>query len=212
MATHFLKQTKNQNCMKWLILMLLSFSVNVTAHCQIFKKLGKELESDARWKVRMKANRKMDQAIDTVLAQPKKIINKKDKSSEKKPSNDQSQSTGGGMNASVKTSNDDGSSQGYVTISLSAYEIFKGGTVIISGNSLKYGSFTDVKLNIVGPAAIQNTSSPLNESNAYKKEFLATNAGEYTITATSSNGKTKQSAKLKVLEKEMMQWNDNIQA
>ena len=189
--------------------------MHFTTTSQILKKLGKELESDARWKVRMKANKKMDQALDTVLAQPKKIINKKDKSAEKTSDQNQEQPNGGnqqqsnGINASMNSSNED-ESQGYVTIGLSAYEIFGTGTVKITGNSLKYGDMKEVKLKITGPSTDQTLSAPLNESNEYSKEFAPPKAGDYIITAFSSNGKTKQTAKLKVIETGQMNWQENI--
>ena len=46
-----------------------AFVIETKCEAQILKKLGKEIESDARWKVRMKADHKMDQALDTHNAQ-----------------------------------------------------------------------------------------------------------------------------------------------
>src|SRR5690349_19371161 len=74
--------------MKILLLVLCAFVIETKCEAQILKKLGKELESDARWKVRMKANKKMDDALDTVLAQPKKVLDKK-KSKNDQPPDDQ---------------------------------------------------------------------------------------------------------------------------
>jgi hypothetical protein len=202
--------------MRVLTLAVFSFFMLISAHSQVLKKLGKELESDARWKVRMKANHKMDQALDTVLAQPKKILTKKDSSAKQNSQQNQQlqtsenqQQENGGMNASVNSSNDD-ESQGYVTIGLSAYEVFGSGTITISGTSVKYGDLSSVKLNITGPSTTENISAPLNESNQYKKEFTATTSGDYIITVFSSNNKTKQTAKLKVTEIGQMNWQENI--
>src|ERR1044071_8688786 len=134
--------------MKILLFGLFVLIVNNECHSQILKKLGKELSDDARWRVRMKANQKMNEALDTVLAQPKKIItNKKDKSAEKTSDQNQQQNGGNpqqsGMNASANSKEDE--TQGYVTIALSAYEVFGTGTVKITGNSLKYGEMKEVK-------------------------------------------------------------------
>src|SRR6266496_2094637 len=115
------------------------------------------------------------------------------------------------MNATINNSNEENATQGYVTISLSADEIFTTGTVIISGNSVKYGNFTEVKLNITGPSTNQTLSASLNDGNHYLKEFTPPKAGDYVITAISSNNKTKQTAKLKVLDIDSMDWAENIE-
>ena len=65
-------------------------------------------------------------------------------------------------------------------------------------------------MKITGPSTDQTLSAPLNESNEYSKEFAPPKAGDYIITAFSSNGKTKQTAKLKVIETGQMNWQENI--
>jgi hypothetical protein len=192
--------------MKMLLVLLLAITIKTECHGQILKKLGKDLENDTRWKLRMKANHKMDQALDTILAQPKKIVTKKDKSSEKNSSTEKQQD--GEMNASVNSKDDN--TQGYVTIGLSAYEIFGSGTIKITGNSVKYGDMKAVQLKITGPSTNETFSAPLNESNQYSKDFTPTKPGNYTITATSSNNKTTQKAILKVIEAGEMNWQENI--
>ena len=192
------------------ILIIVAFFISIAGYSQVLKNLGKELESDARWKVRMKVNHKMDQALDTLVAQPKKIIQaKKDSSAQKTPKKDQGQENNG-MTASVSPDTGD-DTQGYITLDLSAYEVFSNGTVTISGNSLKFGNLTEVKLKISGPSTDQTLPVPLNESNGYSKDFNPAAPGDYVITALSSNDKAKQTATLKVHEIGLMNWEKNIQ-
>lgn len=89
--------------MKVLISILFVFIIRCGCDAQILKKLGGELKDDARWRVRVKANQKMDQALDTIVAQPKKIKEKrKIKAGQNTSANDQSQ-LGGTPIEKVKT-------------------------------------------------------------------------------------------------------------
>jgi hypothetical protein len=204
--------------MKPILMLFLSFLFATATYSQIIKKLGKELESDARWKVRMKANQKMDQALDSIVAQPKKVLDRKKSANEQQQDNQQSnkstdkpnQPSKQTANINVSSKKDDGGSMdvsdGYVTLFSTAEEVFKNGTVVINGQSLKYGSFNSVKLVIEGPEGKETKTLPLDDYNNYSTDFGPDVSGDYTITAYSSNGKVKQSTKIKVLEMELTNW------
>jgi len=189
--------------MKVLTITVFSFFMLMTTHSQILKKLGKELEGDARWKVRMKANKKMDQAIDTLLEQPKKAIEKK------KHKNDSSPTTPSPNNSSLPSKNKEEKNKheeknemevynGFITVSLSSYETFSGGTIAIKGSSFKYGNVKDVNLSIGGPGVKTSEALPLKEDNSFNKTFQASKAGDYTITVSTTDNKAKAQAQLKV--------------
>jgi len=208
--------------MKALTITVLSVFMLMTTHSQILKKLGKELESDARWKVRMKANKKMDDALDTVLAQPKKVLDKKSKNDQlpddqqpNKSSDKQKQNSKQTADINTSSKKDEGGSMdvsdGYITLFSTAEEVFKNGTVVINGQSLKYGNFNSVKLVTNGPGGNETKILPLDDYNNYSTWFGPDVSGDYTITAFSSNGKVKQSTKVKVLEMELTNWDPGEQ-
>ena len=62
--------------MKSLFLLYAICLLAIVSHAQVLKKLGGDLKEDAKWKLKSKANQKMDQALDTLLSQPKKIKGK----------------------------------------------------------------------------------------------------------------------------------------
>jgi len=196
--------------MKILSLLFLLFLINTGAHAQILKKLGKDLENDARWKIRSKANQKIDQAIDTLLSQPKKMSEKKNSEKTTDPAPQQNK-------ANIKTSskentnnNDEMSiTDGYVKLSVSAEEVFKNGTVVIYGNSLKYGSLQTVKVNIKGPETNETETLDLLTDGAFSKGWQPGQSGDFVITAISSDGKAKDSRKVKVLDMELTDWEVN---
>jgi hypothetical protein len=190
--------------MKVWMLIIVAFFISIKGYSQVLKNLGKELESDARWKVRMKANQKMDQAIDTILAQPKKAVEKKNQQTNSSPGSSSIDSSTTTKNTESKNK-DEGKNEmevnnGFVTVSLSAYETFSGGTVVIKGLSLKYGNITDVKLVVTGPGVNSSEPLALKEDNSFNKTFQAPKAGNYTITVSTSDNKAKAKAELKVFD------------
>jgi hypothetical protein len=62
--------------MKSIFLLCAICLLAIVGQAQVLKELGGELKQDAKWKVQSKANQKMDQALDTLLSQPKKIKRK----------------------------------------------------------------------------------------------------------------------------------------
>src|SRR5258705_3988952 len=198
--------------MKTTLLLLINFLFTIEAHSQILKKIGKDLENDAKWKVRSKANQKMDQVLDSITA-PKKnagndknpqVNNQQTKTSDKQ---DQSSKETTSINTSSKNNNDEMNvSDGYVTLFVTSEEVFRNGAVAITGKSLKYGNLNSVKIEIKGPGVNKTDILPLDDYNTYNTDFEPDISGDYTITVFSSNNKVKETAKLKVLDMELTNW------
>jgi len=197
--------------MKHLLLSLLSFLVIQTCGAQIFKKLGDKLKGDAEWRVRSKVDQQVSKGLDSVIAAPKKI---KEKKKEKNSSADNSapattpgnnsskndnKNPSGNIKATATDDNDMTAKDGFVTINLSANSIFSGGTITVTGESIKAKNFTQVEITVSGPSTKDVKSIVLAADGKYKTTWIAADkAGEYTVTAKSSDKKTQQSAKVTV--------------
>lgn len=167
------------------IALLLSYNVQ----SQILKKVGRQVKSDAEWKIERAARNKANEAIDSVANLPKKAKNKKE---EKKQAQQQPDP------AAKETAGPTGS-EGYITLKLSAPIISKGLTVTFSGESIKHDKWKSVVVKIKGPDDDEFTAN-LNDSGKYILRYIPLEDGDYTIIATSSDGKATVSEKLVVLD------------
>ncbi len=175
---------------------------NIT-YCQILKKVLNDAKNQAESKVRSKAIQKTDQAIDSLLTP-----------SEKKSSEKNKTATPSKQPASAATSNGESGEgmdvgEGFVQLSTSADEVFKGGTVVITGSSVKYGDLKTVKLEITGNGATESATLTLKEDGTFAGGWQAKEVGLYTITIISSDGKDKKSKQVKVVEMELIDWCDD---
>lgn len=184
------------------------------AHSQIFKKLGKRVKDDAEWRIRNKADQQVSRALDTLIDVPRKIAARKKankesagelgaEEQEKTTASAKSKEpkTSGSTNATAEDPNDMEPKDGYVTLSLSATSVFPGGTLSISGESVKYKNFTAVEITVSGPSVKDVRSIPLNGEGKYATGWYASDkAGEYTVTARGSDKKGLQSARFTVYE------------
>jgi hypothetical protein len=180
----------------WLILI-----VSSTCHSQILKKVLNDVKNEAEWKMRSKARQKTSEAIDSLLAVPQKKENKSS-SSKQKPGK-----TLVITSANSTNSNEANSSigEGFITLSLSANEVFRGGTIIVTGTSVRYGSLQNVKMVVTGKDADdKEVDLKLYENGSFATGWDAEQAGEFTITVKSSDGKDQQSAKVKVYDIDVM--------
>jgi hypothetical protein len=186
--------------MKIIILCLIIITA-VKCDSQILKKLGKDVKNEVDWKIRSKTREKTSEAIDSLFAQPKKET-KVDKQSQKTSNQNSPVST----NATSSTKEDDGLSigEGFITLSLTATEVFRGGTVIVTGTSIKYGSLQNVIMNVKGPDTNDDEEVKLNENGSFAIGWDAEKAGEFTITVKSSDGKDQKSGKVKVYDIDVM--------
>ena len=170
-----------------------------TGNSQILKRLANDVKNQAEWKVRSKATQKTDQAIDDLLTPERKTTEKKSRSKQTQAK----QNTSG---SSTSQQEEEGTiGEGFITLSLSANEVFKGGTVIVTGTSIKYGSLANVKMTISGEGAEDEEEElKLYENGSFATGWDAERPGEFTITVKSSDGKDQKSAKVKVYDIEVM--------
>lgn len=172
-------------------------------HSQILKKVANDVKNQVEWKVRSKATQKTDQAIDSVLAPRQKTENNKSRNDKNPPISTSGKST-------TASSAEENSGEGFVTLSTSAEEIFKGGIVVITGSSVKFENFNEVKMIVSGNGDSKTETLKLYENNSFAAGWQAEQAGDYTITVYSSDGKAKTFKKVKVYDIQLMDdWTGN---
>ncbi len=89
---------------------------------------------------------------------------------------------------------DKDSDSSYLQLSLSSTKVLQGGTVVIAGSSVMYGSLKQVALTITGPSVNYSKNIPLNAKGSFSTTWQAGGAGNYLVTVKSSNGKEQKSA------------------
>ena len=195
------------------IALFVLLSTSISVHAQIIKKIGSDIKNEAEWKLRSKIRQKTSDALDTALAQPKKIKGKK-KNGKKGQTSQDAKQTASIKTSSQKESEEMSMGEGFIKLSLSATEVFRGGTVIVTGTSIKYGSLNKVKLIVTGNGETEEEDLKLYENGSFVAGWDAEEAGEFTLTVKSSDGKDQQSAKVKVYDIDVMDdlWvQDNIE-
>lgn len=201
--------------MKVLFLSVLFFLLVNNSDAQFLKKLGENIKRDSEWRIRNKVDNKVSQGLDSVIALPKKIKDKK-KQKNKPAENPAAQSNNndsssknkiqnppGDIKASVSDENDMMPKDGYITLSLSDNTAYTGFGVMIglriSGESIKYKNYNQVQVVVTGPSTNDVRQVAMNSDGKFFTDWNPTDkTGEFTVTATSSDKKTKQSATFKV--------------
>ena len=191
-------------------------ALNAVSYSQLLKKIAKDVKNEAEWKVRSRASQKVDQALDSLLTQPKKEPEKKNLPAGAPEQQDQQttqqkrgKQQSAAANTSSKASNDEMKiGDGYITLFLSADEVWTNGTIVIHGSSLKYSDRDKVKISIAGPDTDEEKVLSLYENNTFTGDFQPERAGDYVITALSPDGKAKETKKLKVLEMELIDYEE----
>lgn len=210
--------------MKQVLIALLSFLFVHKCDAQIFKKLGEKLKGDAEWRVRYKVDQQLNKGLDSLIKTPKKIIDKK-KAKKEAAQNTVTENESNNTNSTKKknspdisnstTSNDDMTPKdGQITVNLSATTVFAGGRLTITGESVKYKNFKEVEITVTGPSTKDVKQVALADNGKYIATWIAADkAGEYTVTAKSSDRKIHQSAKFTVyLLPKLSNWcDDNIE-
>jgi len=194
----------NQSAMKYFLLVLFSFCLS-QSHAQIFRKLGSKVKRDAEWRVQSKADQTINKGLDSLIASPKKSSDNKSstKSNETKVAPAEPSKPGPNVSSNVNatpTQDDDMEPKdGFITIQLSTTNLFAGGTLLINGESVKYKSLSQVEVSVTGPSTKDIKSVPLTADGKFNTGWYATDqAGEYTVTAKSSDKKSVQSVKFTV--------------
>jgi len=218
--------------MKSLFVLLFSFLIGYDCEGQILRKLGTQVKEDIEWRARRKAGQKIDQGLDSLIAAPKKIADKKAAQKTDTPPPDQQNkknTTEAKQNngtkeppntikaAPVEEEEELSTKDGYVTLQLSADKIFTGGGILISGESIQYKNFNQVEITVTGPSGTDVRKITLATGGKYYAGWNASNiTGDYTVTVKSSDQKASQSATFSVEELELIfddEWpEDNIKA
>lgn len=189
--------------MKFFFLLLLFSSYTNQSNAQLLKKIGDKVKRDAEWRVRYKADRQVDKAFDSVIEAPKKIIDKKKEKSKNKTTtvsdNNNKENVSGNLNSTASDENDMTPKDGFITLQLSASTVFAGGTLLISGESVKYKNLNQVEVTINGPSTNDVKLVALTADGKFTTGWYASEKpGEYTVTSKSSDKKSVQSAKFTV--------------
>lgn len=188
--------------MKIIYCILFCLLAGHSGYSQILKKVLNDAKNHVEGKVRSKAIQKTDQAIDSLLKPEKKTEEKK--SSKKQPSS----GTGAAASASSSSGSESGDGmgvgEGFIQMSVSSDKVFKGGMVLVTGSSVRYGELKSVAFHVKGPATEDNESISLASNGTYTVGWTAEYPGEYTLTVKSSDGKDKRSEKVLVYDLEVI--------
>ncbi|MGZ8538279.1 MAG: hypothetical protein ACXWV9_08460, partial [Flavisolibacter sp.] len=201
--------------MKHYLILALLLVAGTICHAQKLKKAADWLKRDVEWRAQRKAGQKIEQGLDSVFAAPKKIKDKKaakenttveEKQETKKNSDAKSISSkpsNNNINAKPKKEAVLETVDGHVTLKLSADKIFTGGSILISGESVRYKNLNQVGIVVTGPSPMDVRKITLDSKGKYFAEWAASEiTGDYTVTVTSSDGKAKESASFTVEELE----------
>ncbi len=202
-----------KNNIKIFVAFILLFS-NHTGDCQILKKLAQKAKENVQWRVDRTENQKINEGIDSLQNLPKKMKDKKkakandanNPGTEKENSSNTNQSvkstsTNSTLSASAKEDNDMTPKDGYVTVNLSSNNIFAGGNITVSGESVLYKNYNQVEITVSGRGTKDSKLIPLSKDGKYSAVWNSPDkAGTYTVTVKGSDKKSSQTAQLTVYE------------
>jgi hypothetical protein len=194
--------------MKRITILLLSLFVVASCHSQLIKRIGQRAKENAEWKLQQKVNQKVDQGFDSLTAPKKKKGAKESTPDQPKentttdPKNNNSAKPPAMSGKAAPAEEEEmGTKEGYVTLKLSADNIFTGGSVLISGESILYKNFKQVEIKVSGPSPTDTRNISLTSSGKFNAEWVASEkTGDYTVTVTSSDKKATASATFSVAE------------
>ena len=172
---------------------------------QIFKKILNDAKNTAESKARSKAIQKTSQAIDSLLTPSEKTSKKNNEKTPTKQSGTTNQNSSGSSSSSGSEGGDGTAiGEGFIQMSVSADKVFKGGMVLVTGSSIRYGELKNVDFHVKGPATDDNDKIDLHENGTFTVGWTAEYPGEYTLTVKSSDGKDKRSEKVLVYDLEVI--------
>src|SRR5687768_885316 len=136
--------------MKYFLVTLFTLAGIQVCDAQILKRIGSDIKNTAEHKARQKINQQVDKALDSIVAKPQKQKNKKQNSGNgTQPASHPSstiKSTSSGPSANQETGDEMSIGEGFVKLYVSANEVFTGGTIVLTGNSVKYNQLNEVKI------------------------------------------------------------------
>ena len=171
-------------------------------YSQILKKVLNDAKNHVEGKVRSKAIQKTDQAIDSLLTPVKKT--EENKSSKKQPASGTNTSASAASPSGSDGGDGMGVGEGFIQMSVSSDKVFKGGMILVTGSSVKYGELKTVAFHAKGPATEDEESITLDPNGTYTVGWTAEYPGEYTLSVKSSDGKDKRSEKVLVYDLEVI--------
>jgi hypothetical protein len=194
---------------------------------QLLKKLGQKAKEEVEYRAQRKAGQKIDQGLDSILAVPKKVADKKKaKKNDPDPattnnntttstsnSKDKNNSGANNLNAAAEDPNDMSQKDGYVTLELSAATVFAGGSIMLTGESVNYKNYNQVEITVSGQGMKDIKLVPVTKDGKYTASWYATGkAGNYLVLVKGSDKKSSQSASFTVYElPQLNNWcNDDI--
>ena len=198
--------------MKQVFVLLLSFLLVTKGESQILKKIGNRIKDDVAWRLSNKIDNEIRKGVDSIFEMPKKNKNKKNANNSKasseeidknKPDTDQQKNinTAANNTMAAATEKEMKPTDGFITLTLSANTIFTGGSLRISGESIMYKDYKQVEIKITGPITTDNRNIFLNADGKYFVDWIASEkTGDYTVTVTGSDKKSKQSVGFTVAE------------
>ncbi|HVG15350.1 MAG TPA: hypothetical protein VM935_10325 [Chitinophagaceae bacterium] len=203
--------------MKYACILFLSLALSVTGYSQNLKKLGKWVKDDVEWRAKRRAGQAIDKGLDSLFEAPKKSRDRKATKEEEPPPGKEHNKPdtgtspantpklpGNNIIATAAIEEAFQTSDGHISLKLSADKIFTGGSILISGESIRYKNFNQVGIVVTGPSPMDVRRVTLTNDNKYTAEWVASEkTGEYTVTVTSSDQKAKQSATFTVEELEI---------
>ena len=206
--------------MKLFLLLIAIFLFCYNSNAQLLKRIGNKAKRDAEWRIQGKADQKINQGIDSIIALPKKAATKKEKTDSvpvktqpaASPAKNNTQST-----ASIKKNesdeNDMTPKDGFITLHLSSPKAYTGfGIQIgirISGESIKYKNYAQVQVVVSGPSTNDVRQVQLGADGKFYWDWNPTdNTGDFTVTATSSDKKVNQSANFTVESFDLPDYNE----
>lgn len=202
--------------MKQIIILLLSILLVKKGGSQIFKKVGTRIKNDANQHISNKIDNEIRKGVDSIYEMPKKS---KDKNNATSPiastgeikSNNTTKPQQKNENAAVNNKADTSiekemkPTDGFITLNLSANTIFTGGYLRISGQSIMYKDYKQVEIKVTGPSITDVRNITLNSEGKYIVDWIASEkTGDYTVTVTGSDKKSKQSEGFTVEEIEKL--------
>jgi hypothetical protein len=156
-------------------------------HSQILKRFLTDAKNNAESRGRGKVVQKTNQAIDSILTPKQKEDKKSKEATTTQQSGSAKQTTGSGASTSSGSSSGseggDGMAvgEGFIQMSVSSDKVFKGGMILVTGSSVKYGELKNVEFNVKGPATEDNDMITLAENGTYTVGWTAEYPGEYTL-------------------------------
>ena len=170
-------------------------------HSQIFKKVLRDAKNTAESRVRSKAIQKTNEAIDSLLTPSEKKPKEKNTSGK---SETPKQNMDAGSSSGSENGSQTGVGEGFIQMWVSADKVFKGGMVLVTGSSIKYGELKNVDFHVKGPETDDNDKIDLHENGTFTVGWTAEYPGEYTLSVKSSDGKDQRSEKVLVYDLEVI--------